>query len=80
MRRAVSCNILGVIFRVHIRFIGVLLLLVDDYHSEVVKRGENGRARADNYVSTAVFYSSVGVEALSLGESRMYYCHSPAVS
>ena len=74
--RHVSCVVLGVA----VGFIGVLLLLVNNYKSEVVKRSENGRARADNYVSTAALYSFVGVESLALRESRVDYRHAATVA
>ena len=63
---SVSCDISCVIFRVFIGFIGVLLLLVDYYHSEIFERSENRRARAYYDRGAAVFDSFIGVKPFTL--------------
>ena len=57
MSRDVPC----VVFRILLGFIGVLMLLVDDYHTEIFKRSEYRRSRTYNKVDLAALNTSVGI-------------------
>ena len=58
-------HVAGVILWIHIGFIGVLLLLVDDYNAYVVHRREDHRASADGDIGLTRFDASVRIVALA---------------
>ena len=59
---SVASHVLGVILRVAVGFIGMLLLLVNNYKTEVVKRSENGRARAEKYFDRPIMLNNILVD------------------
>ena len=77
---SVSRDVASVVLRVLVGFVGVLLFLVYDYHSEVVKRCKYRRTSSNDHLYLAALYSSVRVESLSVGQSRVDYSYLATVS
>ena len=67
-----SCYIACVIFGRHIRFVGMLLLLVNDDHSKVFDRGEDRRPRSDDYIGKTATNANIRVVSLSRRKPRMH--------
>ena len=67
------------IFRRLLRLVGVLVLLVYDYHSELFKGSKYGRTSTDTNVGTAASYLSPGVVSLSCRKTRVPYGNSVTV-
>ena len=68
---SLSRNISCVVFRTHIGFVGVLLLLVDNDKSEIFYGGKYSRASAEHHIGFSPLYFQIGFAALTRRKSRV---------
>ena len=74
----VAGDVVGAVFGVHVGFIGMLLLLVDDNSAEVFDGRKHGGAGADHDGGQALADALVGVVALAGRQSRVNDRHALA--
>ena len=72
---AVSCHVPRVVFGVHIRFIGMLMLLVQHDQPQILHRGKHCRAGTHDHARFSGENAVIGVHPFPGGERRVHHRH-----